>query len=795
MLTRLFLSCWLGLLVLGSPHVVAQSLIRGPYLQMGTDTEITVRWRTSNATDGWVDYGPSLENPADRVEHTNSTGEHELTISALSPDRKYYYAIGHGDTKLAGDSSYFFVTAPAPGTRKKTRIWVIGDSGTADAAARAVRDAYTAYTGSRHTDLWVMLGDNAYDDGTESEYQRSVFDTYPEMLRKSVLWPAFGNHDARSATSAFETGVFYDIFTLPRDAEAGGVATGTEAYYSFEYGNLHFICLNSDDVNRSVSGAMLTWLQDDLAANDKDWTIAFWHHPPYSKGSHNSDTENKLIGMRQNALPILEKGGVDLVLSGHSHSYERSFLLDGHYAASHHFDPGIHAIDDGDGREDGNGAYSKPTFGAPASHEGAVYVVAGSSGKTSGGSLDHPAIFYAENVLGSVILEVDSMRLDLTFLNWIGTTSDHFTLLKGGGGSNQSPVANANGTYSDSVGNIIRFSSAGSFDPDGTLSSYLWHFGDGQMSTAANPSHTYAAVGTYNVILTVTDNSGARGSDGTTAAVSSATDGEILIARGATWSYKDDGSDQGSAWRNVSFDDTGWLSGAGQLGFGDGDEATVLHSGHITYYFRHSFDIDNRSKYKSLSLDLLRDDGAVVYLNGIEIERSNMTSGTITAATFASSTISGTAEDRFTSSVESIDGLVPGNNVIAVEIHQRSLGSSDVSFDLGLEATVDMPTGISIAQENVPQDFVLFQPYPNPFNPETTISLAIPKTALVEVKVYNFRGQLIRTFVDREVLTQGMYKYVWEGRSNEGNLVSSGVYIVQMAAGDFRASRKVVLLK
>ena len=206
-----------------------------------------------------------------------------------------------------------------------------------------------------------------------------------------------------------------------------------------------------------------------------------------------------------------------------------------------------------------------------------------------------------------------------------------------GGGSNQSPVASVNGTYSASVGNAISFSSAGSFDPDGTISTYLWHFGDGEMSTEANPSHTYSAVGVYNVILTVIDNSGARGSNGTMATVSSATSGEVLIARGITWSYKDDGSDQGSAWRDVSFDDTGWLSGAGQLGFGDGDEATVLRSGHITYYFRHIFEIDNPSKYQSLSLDLLRDDGAVVYLNGIEIERSNMPPGTITVATFASS--------------------------------------------------------------------------------------------------------------------------------------------------------------
>ena len=92
-----------------------------------------------------------------------------------------------------------------------------------------------------------MLGDNAYTNGTDAEYQGAVFDTYADMLQRSVLWPAFGNHDALSASSVTQSGPYYDIFSLPRAGEAGGIASGTEAYFSFDYANIHFIVLNSED--------------------------------------------------------------------------------------------------------------------------------------------------------------------------------------------------------------------------------------------------------------------------------------------------------------------------------------------------------------------------------------------------------------------------------------------------------------------------------------------------------------------------------------------------------------------
>ncbi len=166
---------------------------------------------------------------------------------------------------------------------------------------------------------------------------------------------------------------------------------------------------------------------------------------------------------------------------------------------------------------------------------------------------------------------------------------------------------------------------------------------------------------------------------------------QTLIPNGASWKYLDDGSDKGTAWRDLSFDDSGWKEGAAQLGYGDGDETTVISYGnsssnkHVCYYFRKIINIDNPSANKYLKISLLRDDGAVVYINGKEVVRSNMPSGTINFNTFASHTVGGTDENTFYKYEISSSVLKKRENIIAVEVHQRSHTSSDVSFDLKLE--------------------------------------------------------------------------------------------------------------
>ena len=229
-------------------------------------------------------------------------------------------------------SDLSWTTSPTPGTEQPVKAWILGDPGTANDKQRSVRDAYYNHIGNDHTDMILFLGDNAYNLGTDSEYQYAMFENmYEDKLKNTVAWSTLGNHDGHSANSNDQSGPYYDIFTFPTAGEAGGVASGTEAYYSFDYANIHFIVLESYETNKSVGGAMYNWAQSDIQNTSQEWIVAMWHHPPYSKGSHDSDTESALVQMRENFLPMLEENGIDLVLSGHSHSYERSYFLDGHH--------------------------------------------------------------------------------------------------------------------------------------------------------------------------------------------------------------------------------------------------------------------------------------------------------------------------------------------------------------------------------------------------------------------------------------------------------------------------------
>ncbi len=163
-----------------------------------------------------------------------------------------------------------------------------------------------------------------------------------------------------------------------------------------------------------------------------------------------------------------------------------------------------------------------------------------------------------------------------------------------------------------------------------------------------------------------------------------------LIATGAVWKYLDNGSDQGTAWRLLAFNDGPWASGPAQLGYGDGDERTVLSFGpdagakYVTTYFRRAFNIADYAAYSALALRLVRDDGAVVYLNGTEVYRNNLPTGPLTYQTLASVSIGGTDESAWNAASIDPGALVNGVNVIAVELHQSSGGSSDISFDFEL---------------------------------------------------------------------------------------------------------------
>jgi hypothetical protein len=428
---------WMAYLVSAMGCLDAQTVTRGPYLQMATETSMMIRWRSSTTVIGRVCYGSDFSNLAFHADENVPGTEHEIKLTGLSPSTVYYYSIGVPGLALAGgDDSHHFTTSPATSSSNSTRIWVIGDSGTGGGEQLAVRNAFAGFTAGHRPDLMLMLGDNAYTNGLDSEYQSNFFNVYPETLRQCPVWPTLGNHDTANSTDPNVNYPYFQMFTLPTAAEAGGTSSGKEHYYSFDRGNIHFVCLDSMTMDSATTGTMATWLQGDLAACTKTWIIAYWHHPPYSKGSHDSDTELPLVQMRTNILPILEAGGVDLVLCGHSHSYERSYLIDGHYGVSSTLTSGM-IRNSGDGREGSGGPYLKPLTGTVRDHFGAVHVVAGSSGWLGGGPLNHPVMSTSMNELGSLAIDINGPRLDVRFIQPSGipmgstyAIGDSFTILK-----------------------------------------------------------------------------------------------------------------------------------------------------------------------------------------------------------------------------------------------------------------------------------------------------------------------------------------------------------------------------
>ena len=413
------------------------------YLQQVGHSSAIVRWRGSNDD---VYYGVNSDELTLLSSGSNiSNDDYQAQLTGLASDTSYYYRLGAG----AGMVEQTFLTAPEPGQVPKdgsTRVWIIGDSGTANDDARAVRDAYYNFNdGEPSADVFVMLGDNAYNEGTDVEYQVAVFDIFDEILKTTAIWPTIGNHDTRDGLSIGGTlfnAPYLSIFSLPEQGEMGGVPSGTEQYYSFDQGNVHFICLDSQSTIKDEAKleAMKTWLIDDLSASKGDWNIVFFHHPPYSKGSHDTDDlglaslfDKKMIDMREQFTPVFDEYGVDLVFTGHSHSYERSYYVNGHTGNADTFDAHVHGELNTsgvlkDGREDGTGVYTQ--ISDNGLDDKVVYSVVGSSGKVNNAALDHPVQFVALASLGSVVLDIDQHSIQAKFLDENGAIKDYYMMTR-----------------------------------------------------------------------------------------------------------------------------------------------------------------------------------------------------------------------------------------------------------------------------------------------------------------------------------------------------------------------------
>jgi acid phosphatase type 7 len=462
--------------LIGNPSAgIEPDVTRGPMLQMVNGTSVTIRWTTTAAVSSRVKWGAGENALTNTMSDGTAVTDHEMRITGLTPDTKYFYAIGSVNSIVKGSYRNYFITTPPASTTRKIRIGVFGDAGRGDANQKASRNAYlNLKSGYDKSELAILLGDNAYDNGTETEHTNNMFNIYNNNLFDNhVVFPVPGNHEyANNGTRAVDHAIpYYNIFTVPDNAQSGGLVSGTEHYYSFDYGNIHFIMLDSygidggkhlyDDTTAATGSQQALWLKADLAAHagTRKWTIVCLHHPPYTNGTHRSDNtggEGDLLAIRQRIVPILERYGVDLVLAGHSHVYERSFLVKDHTGTlSTPFNTAAAGagtkISSSNARYDGSVASNVASADTSAANStcpyftidsvykhGTVYVVAGSAGQIGSGTGNTYPVFYTRNQSassggesGSLMLEIQDNRLDAKFVGNSGTVRDQFTIMKG----------------------------------------------------------------------------------------------------------------------------------------------------------------------------------------------------------------------------------------------------------------------------------------------------------------------------------------------------------------------------
>ena len=420
-------------------------LIRGPYLLVTSKTAITIRWRTDKLAASVVSLGLNPGIYTQNVTDNTAVTEHVQRVSGLQPGTKYYYRIGTLLSSLQGDTDNFFTTAPPDNSIHKVTIAAFGDCGRNDngyqSGALGSYQRFLASQGRKAADLMLLLGDNAYQAGTEQEYSDNFFAPYAGILKNHPLFPCPGNHDYANdpLRQADHQVPYYGIFSMPQNGECGGVSSGTKAYYSFNWGNIHFLSMDSYGLEDSGTtriydtvGAQVTWMKADLAANTKRWTIAYWHHPPYTLGSHNSDLEQALISVRHHLIGILERNGVDLIICAHSHDYERSYLLRGYSGDEAAFNKAANTADSSSARYDGSPHSCPYTTVSGKIDHGTVYVVSGSAGADGAiqAGWPHNALPFAQDDGGMLYLEIEDNRLDARFIRRDSVIADQFSIFK-----------------------------------------------------------------------------------------------------------------------------------------------------------------------------------------------------------------------------------------------------------------------------------------------------------------------------------------------------------------------------
>ncbi len=269
-------------------------LTRGPYLQSVTTSTIIVVWETDQPSQGEVAYGETEEHGSIVADSTMDT-RHAVTLTGLEPYTTYHYRVESSGVPLSEELT--FRTAAGPDQTEFTFV-AFGDTQTQHQVHQAVVDRIVTL----EPDFVLHTGD-LVDLGSAIPYWKIFFEVERELAARAPLFPALGNHDRNHPC-------YFDLFYLP----------GNERWYTFDYGNARFICLQVDGIaDFGPQSEQYAWLEETLAANTQPWLFVYFHIPPYS-----SSPDAREGNIRQTLTPLFEQYGVDVVFNGHHHNYERN---------------------------------------------------------------------------------------------------------------------------------------------------------------------------------------------------------------------------------------------------------------------------------------------------------------------------------------------------------------------------------------------------------------------------------------------------------------------------------------
>lgn len=369
-----------------SPRAVLGEIERGPQLALASTESMTIAWRSFELTLPSVVYWTESGLPFTRA-GVGVGFEHVVVLEALSQDTAYFYQLHH-DGRPVGEVHTFWTAAEDP--EAAIRFGVFGDFGCGCAGQY---DSVRVFKDSQ-PDLILTTGDNVYYNGTASEVRQNYFVPMASLIDHVPFYPSLGNHDVITGNGA----PLLDSLYLPvNDAD------GSERFYSFDRGNCHFIALEItsrfDDL--SPGSRQYQWLVEDLERTTATWTFCYFHHPVYSDSSHG---DSPLLQVH--LAPLFDEYGVDVVLSGHDHTYQRTYPMRGGLALDGQMEPN----------------YTDPG--------GTVYVVTGGGGATTYGLWRSQRLAAGESRRHVVVFDVAGNELNLSAVAPDGAVFDRMKIIK-----------------------------------------------------------------------------------------------------------------------------------------------------------------------------------------------------------------------------------------------------------------------------------------------------------------------------------------------------------------------------